>query len=74
MMEKPVPGQLYRSNNGAGPVMARVLSADDAAVTLERWNGQWDERDSRVRTQFTIPMSFFLGKTCGWVPYQPPRS
>lgn len=51
----------WRSNFGAGPLIARVLCATNKVVKLERWN----ERGSRI-TRFELPLEFFLSERCGW--------
>lgn len=53
----------YRSNNGKGPLRARLVAADNRTVTLERW----DERSKRKRrTVFKLPRRFFVSASCGW--------
>ena len=51
----------YASNEGKGPMVARILCATDKTVTIERWrvNGK------QVR-RFELPLKFFLSDRCGW--------
>ena len=65
-MTLPKPGELFRSNCGDGPYMARVLRIDDKSITLERWHRHHDEREARAKVEFTLPLRFFLGKSNGW--------
>jgi hypothetical protein len=53
----------YLSNYGRGPLMARVLSATDKIVVLERWNSK-----NKRPTKLTFPLSlkFFTSPRCGW--------
>lgn len=53
----------WMSNNGKGPMMARVLSATDKIVHLERWNS----KNKRPRPkQFPLSLRFFTSERCGW--------
>lgn len=52
----------FRSNNGTGPLLARVLFIDNGIATMERW------RDGGRRiTYFELPGSFLRSPLCGWV-------
>lgn len=62
----PKSGELYRSNCGDGPYMARVLRVDAASITLSRWHRHHDERESRSKVEFTLPIRFFLSPSNGW--------
>lgn len=50
----------YLSNDGDGPLVARILSTTDRTVRLERWCGDGP------RIQFDLKISFFLSDRCGW--------
>lgn len=52
---------VYRSNYGAGPLLARILSVMDSVVTMERWH-----RRGGARTRFTLSVSYFQSPRCGW--------
>jgi hypothetical protein len=51
----------YRSNDGKGPLTARILCATTDEVTMERWSNEHGKR-----TRFTLPLKFFLSPRCGW--------
>lgn len=57
------PEDRYLSNNGSGPMMARILRATDKIVTLEKWNtkSKRPRRDS-----FPLSVAFFTSPRCGW--------
>lgn len=52
----------YRSNNGRGPLVARILSCTDTHITIEHW----PEHNPGMTAQATLTLRFFLGPTCGW--------
>jgi hypothetical protein len=52
----------YRSNDGDGPLVARILCATNKAVTMERWT----PKSPRRRTRFELPLKFFTSPRCGW--------
>lgn len=54
----------YISNNGDGPLTARILACTDKEITLERWKG-------KRSTKFTLPLEFFLSSRCGWEKHTP---
>ena len=56
-----MPDTLFRSNNGAGPLLARILAVKDGIVYLERWT----EKGKR-RTRFTLTEKFLQSPRCGW--------
>lgn len=56
---------IYISNNGSGPLRARILCATPKTVTMERWH-----KNGLVRTRFTLPASYLLSPNCGWVKQQ----
>ena len=51
----------YRSNDGIGPLTARILCASNTEVKMERWNRNW-----RKAVRFVLPLKFFLSPRCGW--------
>lgn len=53
----------YLSNNGRGPMMARVLCATDKIVKLEKWNTK--SKNPR-RESFPLSLKFFTSPRCGW--------
>ncbi len=56
-------GQTYRSNLGAGPLRARIVSIDAERVRLYRW----DERKSdKHRVYFTMMDRYLASPRCGW--------
>ncbi len=52
----------YRSNNGKGPLMARIVRVVGDVATMERWNPSRPRR----REQFTLPLAFLSSPHCGW--------
>jgi hypothetical protein len=52
----------YLSNDGKGPLTARILCVTQDTVKLERWN------KSRIRghVRFELPLKFFVSPRCGW--------
>lgn len=57
-------GLEWRSNNGAGPLTARVLCVSDGVVILERWKGK--RKGNQNLRRFELPLKFFLSDKCGW--------
>jgi len=53
----------YMSNDGRGPVMARILCVDGKIVTLEKWNSK--SQKPRNET-FRLSLKFFTSDRCGW--------
>ena len=51
----------FRSNDGVGPLTARILCATDREVTMERWHGNW-----RKAKRFVLSLKFFMSPACGW--------
>ncbi len=51
----------YVSNNGSGPLLARILCATSKTVTMERWRV-----DGKKVHRFELPLKFFLSDRCGW--------
>lgn len=67
-MNKPdiYVGAILRSNNGCGPLHARVMAIhSDGSVLLQRWNSKTAHSRRHV-TPFSLPMSYFSRPTCGW--------
>lgn len=58
---------LYYSNDGRGPFVARVVNIDRGIVTLEyrreSGRGKW--------TTITLSEEFLKSKACGWKKRQP---
>jgi hypothetical protein len=52
----------FRSNYGSGPLVARILSATDKDLRMERW-----PQSGGRKTRFTLSLKFFLSPRCGWV-------
>jgi hypothetical protein len=51
----------FRSNHGAGPYSARILSVANGVATMERW------RNSPEKTvRFELPLDYLLSERCGW--------
>ena len=55
----------FRSNNGLGPLRARILCIADGVVTMERWAGDKQERAKKF-VRFDLPLSYLKSKSCGW--------
>jgi len=53
----------YLSNDGKGPMMARILCATDKIVKLERWNMK--SKNPRKKSG-TLSIKFFTSDRCGW--------
>jgi hypothetical protein len=51
----------YRSNNGVGPLLARILCVTDKTVKMERW-----PEKGAGRTRFELSIKFFRSPRCGW--------
>lgn len=55
----------FYSNNGAGPLTARILSVADNRVMMERWVGRTPTPRGRP-VRFSLSVSFFRSERCGW--------
>ena len=55
---------VYLSNNGRGPLKARILCATDKTVTIEWWKKPG--RKNQKRTRCKMPLTFFNSPRCGW--------
>lgn len=55
----------FRSNNGKGPLIARIVSKTEDTLTMERW---YEKRPHSIRVQFQLPAWFLGSPTCGWMP------
>lgn len=53
----------YLSNNGKGPLVARIVCATDKEVTIQHWNIR--NPDGR-RRKAVLSLSFFRSRKCGW--------
>ena len=54
--------KIFVSNNGAGPLAARILCVADGVAKMERWN----KKRPVNRTRFTLPVWFLSSPQCGW--------
>lgn len=58
--QSPLIGVLYRSNQGVGKFVARVVDVNDEEVTLAYiGNVQYDK-------WFSLPRRYFDSPKCGW--------
>lgn len=66
--QKPDAEFCYRSNNGKGPLEAKVVSiaVDEDTIVLERRH----ENARRNTAIFELSLRFFLSPKCGWVRTQ----
>lgn len=53
---------VYLSNNGTGPLIARILCIANGVATMERRN----KRGKRWQ-RFELPVKYLTSKKCGWV-------
>ena len=54
---------IYVSNEGRGPLRARVLDVNQRRARLERW----DKKSPNRRTLFSLPAWFLWeAEACGW--------
>lgn len=53
---------VFVSNNGAGPLRARILCIADDVAQMERWPA----RGGRAFT-FSLPVRYLVSTRCGWV-------
>lgn len=60
-------GTYFLSNDGSGPLRARVLWIEGGVVRMKRWRGREYDKGTRV-TYFELPKKFFSSPTCGWKP------
>lgn len=51
----------FRSNDGTGPLTARILSVSRGIVRMERWRN-----DPKKTVRFELSERFFLSPRCGW--------
>lgn len=59
---KPItPGTSLRSNHGAGPFIAKVISMTDKTVTLRRRHPR-----GKLWVTFYLPRWFLDSQACGW--------
>lgn len=66
--QKPDPDFCYRSNNGRGPLEAKVveIAQDEDRIVLERRH----KKARRNTTIFELSLKFFLSPRCGWLRMQ----
>ncbi len=55
------PDDIYRSNNGHGPLRARILSVSHGKATMERWNEKGSRKD-----RYEISVAYLMSPRCGW--------
>lgn len=60
------PRDRFRSNNGKGPLLARILYVEGDEVHMERW-----PECGGKRVQFALPLPFLTSQNCGWAKIQP---
>jgi hypothetical protein len=53
----------FMSNNGSGPLMARILCIAGGVVRLERWNRK---EPSKQRSTGEVSLKYFTSPRCGW--------
>lgn len=53
--------ELYYSNGGRGPMIARVLDRYDGKVLMERKG-----KNSKKWTMFVLSEKFLTSQSCGW--------
>lgn len=57
------PDARYRSNDGKGPLTARMVDVTEENFVMERWSSRQTSR----KTRFEIPIWFLLhSPRCGW--------
>lgn len=57
------PDARYRSNDGKGPLIARMVDVTETDFVMERWHSGKTAR----KTKFEIPIWFLLySPRCGW--------
>lgn len=54
----------YRSNNGKGPMVARIIGVTNESVKMERW---YEKNPRSRRVSFELPISFLDSPSCGWM-------
>jgi hypothetical protein len=54
----------YRSNNGKGPMIARIVGVTETHLKMERW---YEKRPHSRRVPFELPISFLDSPSCGWM-------
>jgi hypothetical protein len=62
------PDARYRSNDGKGPLLARMVDVTETAFVMEHWH----PRKHSMKTKFELPIWFLLySPSCGWKRIQP---
>lgn len=51
----------YISNDGKGPLVARILCVSRGVADMERWPLR-----GGARVRFTLPVKFLRSTSCGW--------
>ncbi len=54
-------GDHFTSNNGSGPLLARITGIAQGVAYMERW-----KNGSTYKTAFTLPVRYLLSPRCGW--------
>ena len=63
MIRRPEVGMRLRSNDGTGPLRARIVAIyADTSVKLERWHPRTPDRT----TPFCLTVNFLRSRVCGW--------
>lgn len=60
--QKVKPGVEFVSNDGKGPMRARILEVTEAGVAMERWH----VNAKRNTAYFVLSLEFLLSPRCGW--------
>lgn len=61
---------VYVSNDGNGPLRARILCVSEGVVKMERWHPNTPDR----RDRFELSLDYLTSPKCGWknpCPTQP---
>lgn len=57
------PNDRFRSNDGKGPMVARILAETPKYLEMELWN---ERSKNPRRRQFKLSAKFMASPTCGW--------
>lgn len=58
-------GTYFLSNDGAGPLSARLLWIAGDTARMKRWRGREYDKSTKV-VYFELPVRFLSSKKCGW--------
>lgn len=58
------------SNDGAGPLVARITAVVAGIATMQRWHRKSPAR----QTRFELPVSYLCSQACGWKLQEPPAA